>query len=103
MTIVDKAGEYVRFLTSYIWWKDVMDRCLALVLLIVLSPFLLIIAMFIMLDSPGNPVFSQERIGKNGKTFILYKFRSMHKRHDDSKYLAFMKRYVEENSFSMLD
>lgn len=39
---------------------------------------MLIIALIIRLDSPGSALFKQERLGKNGKTFIMLKFRSMH-------------------------
>ena len=45
-------------------------------LLILLLPMALI-AMGIVLDSPGGPIFKQERLGKNGKPFMIYKFRSM--------------------------
>jgi lipopolysaccharide/colanic/teichoic acid biosynthesis glycosyltransferase len=44
----------------------------------VLWPFLLLIALIIILDSPGaSPIFSQTRVGRDGKEFTFYKFRSM--------------------------
>jgi lipopolysaccharide/colanic/teichoic acid biosynthesis glycosyltransferase len=46
--------------------------------LIVLSPFLLIVAVLIVIDSRGEVIFRQPRVGKNNKDFILYKFRTMH-------------------------
>ena len=36
-----------------------------------------VIALIIALDSPGDPIFRQERLGKDGKPFTMYKFRSM--------------------------
>ena len=46
--------------------------------LLVLWPFLLLVAAIIVLDSPGGgPIFAQTRIGKDGKPFTLYKFRTM--------------------------
>lgn len=45
--------------------------------LFVLSPLLLLIAVAIVVDSPGGPIFAQTRIGKDGRPFRLYKFRSM--------------------------
>ena len=45
--------------------------------IILLSPVMLIIAIAIKLDSKGPVIFKQQRIGKGGKAFTLYKFRSM--------------------------
>lgn len=53
---------------------DVVASALALVLL---SPLLLLIGMLIKLDSPGPIVFAQRRIGRGGKPFTVYKFRTM--------------------------
>ncbi len=55
----------------------IFDVVLALIGLIVLSPFLLIITLLIRIDSKGNPFYLQKRIGKDGKPFVLYKFRTM--------------------------
>jgi lipopolysaccharide/colanic/teichoic acid biosynthesis glycosyltransferase len=88
------AGKPVRQFFSYTSWKAIIERCLALIGLIILSPFLVIIAIGIRLDSPGNPLFRQERVGKDGRPFICYKFRSMYRDNDDSKYRAFITKYV---------
>lgn len=54
------------------------DRLVSFVGLIFLWPLLLIIALMIRIKMPGGPVlFIQERIGKGGKIFKMYKFRSM--------------------------
>lgn len=53
---------------------DVLCSALAL---IILSPLLLIVAIIIKRDSPGPIIFSQERIGQSGRSFRIYKFRSM--------------------------
>jgi len=45
--------------------------------LVVLSPVLLVAAAAIVLTSPGGPVFRQERVGRGGRVFALYKLRSM--------------------------
>jgi len=57
--------------------KRLLDIILSLLLMIVLSPIYLVIAIFVRIFM-GKPVlFSQERIGKNEKKFMLYKFRTM--------------------------
>jgi exopolysaccharide biosynthesis polyprenyl glycosylphosphotransferase len=57
--------------------KRTFDTCLALVLLVILSPLVLIIIAAIAVTSPGSPFYSQERIGWKGKPFKLLKFRTM--------------------------
>jgi lipopolysaccharide/colanic/teichoic acid biosynthesis glycosyltransferase len=57
--------------------KRGLDILLSLSALIVLSPLSAVIAIAIRLDSNGPAIFKQERAGKNGKPFTLYKFRTM--------------------------
>lgn len=57
--------------------KAVEDRVLALLILLLISPLLLVIALAIKLDSPGPVFFRQARMGWSGKTFHIWKFRSM--------------------------
>jgi exopolysaccharide biosynthesis polyprenyl glycosylphosphotransferase len=57
--------------------KHGLDRALALILLIVLSPVILISALAVRLSSKGPVLFRQRRVGRDGKAFDLYKFRSM--------------------------
>lgn len=57
--------------------KRVCDFCISLVALVVLSPLMLIVAVIIKITSKGPVIFKQERIGKDGKVFKIYKFRSM--------------------------
>lgn len=58
--------------------KYIFDRIMALVGLLVLWPVLLIVAILIKVKMPGGPViFKQKRVGRNGKLFTMYKFRSM--------------------------
>ncbi len=58
--------------------KRVMDVALASLLLVMVSPFLCLIALLIRLDSPGAALFVQKRVGHNGELFDMYKFRSLH-------------------------
>jgi lipopolysaccharide/colanic/teichoic acid biosynthesis glycosyltransferase len=57
--------------------KRLFDICLAIVLLILLSPLFFILALWVILDSRGDVFYTQTRIGKNRKPFRIYKFRSM--------------------------
>lgn len=57
--------------------KRGIDVGLAAAALVLLFPFLLIIALLIRLTSPGPAIFRQERCGLNGRRFVFYKFRSM--------------------------
>ncbi len=57
--------------------KRLIDIVLSTSALIVLSPLMLIIVIAIRLTSPGKAIFRQERVGRGGKPFRIYKFRSM--------------------------
>lgn len=57
--------------------KIVSDYFVAIVAIIITSPIMLITAIAVKLESPGPIIFKQERIGYNGKPFMMYKFRSM--------------------------
>ena len=62
----------------YLISKRFIDIVGAIVGIIVLSPILIIVAIFIKIeDSKGSIFFSQKRVGQNGKEFKMYKFRSM--------------------------
>lgn len=57
--------------------KKIMDISISFLILLVLSPFMLIISLLIKLNSPGPVIFRQERVGLRGRPFNLYKFRTM--------------------------
>lgn len=58
--------------------QDAAERVVALLCLVLFSPVLLGLALYIRLDSPGSPLFRQWRVGKNGKLFRFYKFRTLY-------------------------
>ena len=65
--------------------KFIFDRIAALCGLVVLSPVLLVVAILIKIKMPGGPViFTQKRVGRNGKLFTMCKFRSMTVAHSGS-------------------
>jgi exopolysaccharide biosynthesis polyprenyl glycosylphosphotransferase len=57
--------------------KRFFDIVVALALLLILSPFILLVMILIKVTSPGAIVFRQARCGLNGRRFTMYKFRSM--------------------------
>ena len=59
------------------WIKTIFDYVLTITGTIAISPILIVIALWIYKDSPGPVIFKHRRIGKNGKEFNCYKFRSM--------------------------
>lgn len=59
--------------------KRLFDMVCAALGLLVLSPVLLVCALLVGLTSPGSVLFRQERVGKDGVPFTIYKFRSMRK------------------------
>lgn len=58
--------------------KRLMDIGISLLMLILLAPLFFILAILIKLDSPGTVIYRQQRVGRYGKPFTIYKFRSMH-------------------------
>ena len=57
--------------------KRLVGFAMSSIMLIVFSPLMVLVAVAIKLDSRGPALFSQERVGENGKIYTLYKFRSM--------------------------
>ncbi len=55
-----------------------IERIIAFLLLLLIFPFILLIAILIFFETKGNPFFFQERVGKDKKRFKLFKFRSMY-------------------------
>ncbi len=56
-------------------WFDVI---VSLMLIIIFSPLMIVVALLVKLTSPGPVFFKQERMGLNGRRFMMYKFRSMY-------------------------
>lgn len=73
------CGEMIEFKekNTYILIKTVIDTILACMALIIVAPILLLVAILIKLDSKGPVIYKQKRLGKDGKEFMIYKFRTM--------------------------
>ena len=67
------------------FFKSLFDRGASLFGLILLSPILLVVGALIHIKMPGgSAIFKQKRVGKHGRLFTMYKFRSMTVRHSGS-------------------
>lgn len=75
----------------YIYIKRILDILLGTIGLIILLPIFVVIGIFIKIDSKGPVFFLHKRIGKNGKEFKMYKFRTMHENAEDM-----IKNFTEE-------
>lgn len=71
------AKPLIRPKKAYLAVKRISDICVSLLGLFVLLLPMCVIAAVIVIDSPGGPIFRQERLGKDGRPFMMYKFRSM--------------------------
>lgn len=76
LLILRLKNNLARTLNRYI--KTVLDYLLTIAGILVIWPLLLFIAIWIYLDSPGKIIFKHMRVGKGGKLFSCYKFRSMY-------------------------
>lgn len=92
--VVDVSPKVNHNLNYY--YKRTFDYVASAAGLIILSPAFLIISILVKLSSPGEVFFKQIRIGKDGKPFIFYKFRSMHKSSDnDSEREQHMIKFIK--------
>ncbi|MAR10719.1 MAG: hypothetical protein CL681_12170 [Blastopirellula sp.] len=64
-------------LQGYLRWKGVQDRVLATILLVPAMPLIGALALLVRLTSRGPGIFQQERVGRSGKLYTMYKLRSM--------------------------
>ena len=84
----------------YLRVKRILDFIFALILLIIVSPIMIIAAIATRLESKGPAIFMQQRPGKDGKIFKVYKFRTMRvETEKDGKPLSDMERMTKVGSF----
>lgn len=106
MTIIEIPYQYISRLNhlnpnavqmSYGQYKKV-KRAFDLIVSFMAIPFLIIpallISLAIMIDSPGAPLFSQERVGYRGRRFKIYKFRTLWTNFDEQANRKFMQAFI---------
>jgi lipopolysaccharide/colanic/teichoic acid biosynthesis glycosyltransferase len=64
------------------------DLAVGIALTIALLPLIGLVALLVKLDSPGPVFFRQERVGRDGRPFLMWKFRSMYRNSDDQRHRA---------------
>ena len=83
-------------------WKDILDVISALIALILLSPLLLLIAIYIKIADPGPVFFRQERVGFRGKKFECWKFRTMKVDNDEAAHEEYLKSLIKGGDQAMI-
>jgi lipopolysaccharide/colanic/teichoic acid biosynthesis glycosyltransferase len=75
--------------------KRVLDLGITIMILPFTIPLMALITVLIRLDSPGPALFKQRRVGKDGRIFQIYKFRTMSHNLDNTHHRVFMKAFVQ--------
>ena len=87
----------------YLFLKRGLDIVASTLGLIVLSPIIILVAIAIKLESKGPVLFSQDRVGKNGKIFKIYKMRSMVQNAEELKEKLLAQNEMSGPMFKMKD
>jgi exopolysaccharide biosynthesis polyprenyl glycosylphosphotransferase len=74
--------------------KRVSDIIIAALTLSLLSPFWLLIALLIKFDSKGPILYAQERVGMDGRIFVVYKFRTMRMNADSEIHREYQRKFI---------
>lgn len=89
--------------TLFIVYKRAVDILLSSIGILLLAAPFMVIALIIKLTSKGPVFFKQTRIGKDGKPFQFYKFRSMYVNNDDSIHREFTKNLIRESKQALVN
>ena len=92
----------------FIITKTAVDYFISFLFLILLTPVILLLAIAIKISSKGPVIYSQQRIGRFGKPFLIYKFRSLHNGTEDGvpllsdkndQRITFVGRFMRKHKF----
>jgi lipopolysaccharide/colanic/teichoic acid biosynthesis glycosyltransferase len=93
-TLSPLIQEEIQLKQGYLRTKRVLDVLITLLFLPILCLVMLIVALFIRLDSEGPIFYRQKRVGQDGVEFDMLKFRSMYINNDDAIHREAVKRYM---------
>src|SRR5579872_982786 len=91
-----RSVQTITFDTRYLYAKRLLDILFTLLILPSLSIVVVLVAIFIRLDSKGPIFFRQQRVGRNGIPFKMLKFRSMYINSDDAAHREAIARYLND-------
>lgn len=91
--ISDVVGSLFSF--SIPAWKRWFDVILSTIFIILSSPLLLVMAMYIKCVSPGRILFKQDRVGYRGKVFSFLKFRTMHENSNPGQHREYLRELIK--------
>src|SRR3954447_8587174 len=77
--------------------KRLFDLLVASLCLVVLAPVLLVVAVLVRASSPGGALFRQTRLGRYGRPFVLYKFRTMYVNCPDDLHRAYVRKLLVDD------
>ena len=73
-----EINEAIKSKNRFLFIKRIQDLLLSSIAFVVLLPLLILIGLIVFIDDPkGSPIFSQDRVGKDGRIFKFFKFRTM--------------------------
>lgn len=82
----------------YVVLKRILDVVISLILIALFAPLLVLIVIAIRISSPGPVVYRQMRIGKDGKPFLMLKFRSMQVVNNPDLHRAYVQTLIKQNT-----
>jgi len=67
-----------KMVKKYPWWKALIDYSLALIMIVLFMPLFIILVVLTSVDTGFPGIFTQKRVGREGKFFVIYKFQTYH-------------------------
>ena len=99
-TLSPVLQEKIQIRLGYLRAKRILDVLITLLLLPILCLVMLVVAVFIRLDSEGPIFYRQRRVGQDGAEFDMLKFRSMYVNNDDAIHREAVKRYMNGDALN---